>query len=65
MLMQKLAAIILAALLCLYTLPRAHSQSKYAGEFLELGAGARAAALGGAQAAAASTVTAGYYNPAG
>ena len=40
-------------------------QNKYAGEFLELGVGARAAALGGAQTADVGDVTSGYYNPAG
>lgn len=41
------------------------AQSKYAGEFLNLGAGARASALGGAMIATVNDVTAGYYNPAG
>lgn len=41
------------------------AQNKYAGEFLTLGAGARASALGGAAVASVSDVTAGYYNPAG
>ncbi len=41
------------------------AQNKYAGEFLSLGAGARASALGGAVIATVNDVTAGYYNPAG
>lgn len=40
-------------------------QNKYAGEFLSLGAGARASALGGAVVATVGDVTSGYYNPAG
>jgi len=38
---------------------------KYAGEFLALGVGARPLGLGGAYAALASDVSAGYWNPAG
>ncbi len=41
------------------------AQNKYAGEFLSLGAGARASALGGAAVASVSDVSAGFYNPAG
>lgn len=41
------------------------SQNKYAGEFLSLGAGARASAMGGSSVATTSDVTAGYDNPAG
>ena len=37
----------------------------YAGEFLELGVGARSLALGGAGVAISSDATAGYWNPAG
>ena len=39
--------------------------SKYAGEFLAVGVGGRASAMGGAQSAAVRDVTAGYWNPAG
>lgn len=39
--------------------------SAYAGEFLALGAGARALALGSAYVAIADDATAGYWNPAG
>lgn len=39
--------------------------SKYAGEFLAIGVGARALGMGGAYAAVANDVTSGYYNPAG
>ncbi len=38
---------------------------KYANEFLAIGVGARAAALGNTQAAIVADVTAGYWNPAG
>ncbi|HMK38378.1 MAG TPA: PorV/PorQ family protein [Bacteroidota bacterium] len=39
--------------------------AKYAGEFISIGVGARALAMGGAFAALANDVTAGYWNPAG
>ena len=42
----------------------AHAASRYAGEFLGLGAGARAAALGSAYVALADDATAGYWNAA-
>jgi hypothetical protein len=38
---------------------------KYSNEFLQIGVGARAAAMGGAQSAVVSDVTAAYWNPAG
>lgn len=38
---------------------------KYAGEFLAIGVGGRASAMGGAQSAASMDVTAAYWNPAG
>jgi hypothetical protein len=38
--------------------------AKYAGEFMSLGVGGRALALGGAYVALANDVTAGYWNPA-
>jgi hypothetical protein len=41
------------------------SAAKYAGEFLNLGAGARPISLGGAYVAAMGDALAGYYNPAG
>lgn len=45
-----------------------HSQTvigKYAGEFLAIGVGGRALAMGSAQVAIANDVTSGYWNPAG
>ena len=41
------------------------SADKYAGEFMYVGAGARALALGSAFSAVADDITAGYWNPAG
>jgi len=38
---------------------------KYSNEFLNIGAGARGLAMGGAQVATAKDATAGYWNPAG
>ncbi len=38
---------------------------KYSNEFLNIGAGARGLAMGGAQVASANDATAGYWNPAG
>ncbi len=42
-----------------------HAASRYAGEFLDLGAGARSVALGSAYVALADDATAGYWNAAG
>ncbi|MBU0476218.1 MAG: PorV/PorQ family protein [Bacteroidetes bacterium] len=39
--------------------------AKYAGEFMSIGVGARALAMGGAQVAIVNDVTSGYWNPAG
>lgn len=53
-------------LLCAFT--SIHSQTvigKYGGEFLAIGVGGRALAMGSAQAAVVNDVTAGYWNPAG
>src|SRR5512133_2659011 len=62
---QRVAALLgLLALVPVATRAQFHN-AKYASEFLSLGAGARAAAIGGAGTAASSDVTAGYYTPAG
>jgi hypothetical protein len=56
------------ALVAVVPLSGGHAQTgiaKYAGEFISLGVGARALAMGGAFAALANDVTAGYWNPAG
>lgn len=44
---------------------RAAFAQKYSNEFLAIGVGARAQAMGGAQAASVDDITAGYWNPAG
>ncbi len=54
----------LVALVCVIAAPT-HAAEKYAGEFLTLGAGARALALGGSYVAIADDATATYWNPAG
>ena len=57
---------ILFPLACtlLFAAPPLSAASAYAGEFLALGAGARALALGGAYVAIADDATAGYWNAA-
>lgn len=47
------------------TIPAAVSGEKYAGEFMALGGGARAMAMGGAFTAIADDATATFWNPAG
>jgi len=42
-----------------------YAKAKYAGEFMAIGVGARALAMGGAYVAVTNDVTAGYWNPAG
>lgn len=44
---------------------KAAATDKYAGEFLRVGAGARAVGMGGAFIAVSNDATAGYWNPAG
>ena len=56
--------IILAAILAI-AFPSLSHATKYAGEFLYVGAGARALALGGAYVAMAGDATTAYWNPAG
>lgn len=48
-----------------FLLPVTAQFRKYSNEFLNIGAGARGLAMGGAQAASVSDATAGYWNPAG
>lgn len=57
---------LLIALVCLIAAtPSANAQfRKYSNEFLNIGAGARGLAMGGAQVASVSDGTAGYWNPA-
>jgi hypothetical protein len=62
---KKFTFIILSFL---FFLPYANAQTviaKYAGEFMAIGVGGRPLAMGGAFAAVANDVTAGYYNPSG
>jgi hypothetical protein len=56
-----------AAIACIILLatPAAVSADKYAGEFMALGGGARAMAMGGAFVAIAGDATAAFWNPAG
>ena len=58
---------IVIIILLLLSVRSAYSQhiANYAGEFLQLGAGARSLGLGGAAIAISEDVTAGYWNPAG
>lgn len=58
-------SIIVMLLGAMYSLDAQDNTPKYSNEFLSLGVGARAFAMGGTQAAVASDVTAGYWNPAG
>lgn len=56
----------LLALAVLFTAFTANAQfRKYSNEFLNIGAGARGLAMGGAQVATSNDGTAGYWNPAG
>ena len=61
---------VIKALIVLLGIPVAFAGAqtgvaKYAGEFISLGVGGRALAMGGAYVALANDVTAGYWNPAG
>src|SRR5215216_507333 len=64
--MRKLYPILLAITVVCFTCPDIHAQfRKYSNEFLNIGAGARGLAMGGAQAASVKDGTSGYWNPAG
>lgn len=63
--MMKQAWLVVALLLPLGSALGQTVAAKYPGEFLALGVGGRALAMGGASVALANDVTAGYYNPAG
>ncbi len=54
-----------AAVILFFMFASAVNGAKYAGEFLNLGAGGKPLALGGSFMAANENVLAGYYNPAG
>ena len=52
-------------LLVVTTINFAQTARKYSNEFLNIGAGAKGLAMGGAQVASVADATAGYWNPAG
>lgn len=52
-------------MICLNTSVTRAQFRKYSNEFLNIGAGARALAMGGAQIASVNDATAGYWNPSG
>ncbi len=57
---------LLALVILVFTSYSSHSQfRKYSNEFLNIGAGARGLAMGGAQVASTQDHTSGYWNPAG
>ncbi|MBK8129897.1 MAG: hypothetical protein IPK53_13660 [bacterium] len=56
--------LVMAVVLCAQVATAQWVIGRYAGEFLDLGAGARALAMGGASTASPVIATAGYYNPA-
>ena len=62
--MRKLCVLILSVVAACSVSAAATSVAKYAGEFISIGVGGRALGLGGAYAALANDVTAGYWNPA-
>jgi hypothetical protein len=63
--MKIRAAFVWMLALASFSALHAQSVRKYSNEFLKIGVGARAAAMGNAQAAIVGDVTAGYWNPAG
>lgn len=63
--MYKLILIVLLIVLPFYTPIFAVTEYKYAGEFLNVGVGARALGMGGAFVAVADDATAAYWSPGG
>jgi hypothetical protein len=63
--MKKAGFILMLAGILTEVAPGATGVGKYAGEFIAIGVGGRALGMGGAYAALATDVTAGYWNPAG
>lgn len=63
--MQFFRSLSFVAVAALAVHVHAQDAPKYSNEFLSIGVGARALGMGYANAAAASDVTAGYWNPAG
>src|ERR1044072_292831 len=62
---MKLAHLLFFACLSLSTLHGSAQFRKYSNEFLNIGAGARGLAMGGAQVASVKDGSSGYWNPAG
>jgi hypothetical protein len=62
---MKVAKVLVLLCVPLWAAAAGTGVAKYAGEFISLGVGGRALAMGGAYVALANDVTAGYWNPAG
>jgi hypothetical protein len=62
---MKPNTICLTLLITVFTLSATAQFRKYSNEFLNIGAGARGLAMGGAQVSSVSDGTSGYWNPAG
>src|ERR1700761_2254789 len=62
---MKVISVPLIICLSLCTFRSVGQFRKYSNEFLNIGAGARGLAMGGAQVASVKDGTAGYWNPAG
>ena len=56
---------ILVLFLCWSSIVQAQAVRKYSNEFLKIGVGARASAMGNAMTGIVNDVTSGYWNPAG
>jgi hypothetical protein len=66
LLLNSIRHVILLLLVLTFLVPQGQAQfRKYSNEFLNIGAGARGLAMGGAQVASAGDATSGYWNPAG
>lgn len=63
--MKKSTLLILAFALNFFSMKGQVAAPKYVNEFLQIGIGARALGMSGAQVASVSDVTSGYWNPAG
>ena len=63
--MKRKALVVFFLLVSLTSIYSQTVIGKYAGEFLAIGVGGRALAMGGAQVAIVNDVTSGYWNPAG
>jgi hypothetical protein len=61
---MKIIHLFFAICLCLFSFFGSAQFRKYSNEFLNIGAGARGLAMGGAQVASVKDGTAGYWNPA-